>query len=61
MTLRDPTVRALRGKATQLLGLGGISVTQVRDDGAGGSVVYVVTAEDGAPGPVPPVGCSPPG
>jgi transposase len=23
-------------------------VTQVRDDGAGGSVVYVVTAEDGA-------------
>ncbi|MFF7646221.1 hypothetical protein [Streptomyces canus] len=34
--------------ATQLLGLEGVSVTQVRDDGAGGSVVYVVTAEDGA-------------
>jgi transposase len=34
--------------ATQLLGLEGVSVTQVKDDGAGGSTVYVVTNEDSA-------------
>lgn len=32
--------------ATQLLGLERVSVTQVKDDGTGGSVGYVVTAED---------------
>lgn len=34
--------------ATRLLGLEGVSVTQVKDDGAGGSTVYVVTSEDSA-------------
>jgi transposase len=34
--------------ATRLLGLEGVSVMQVKDDGAGGSMVYVVTAEDSA-------------
>ncbi|MFF2507724.1 transposase family protein [Streptomyces sp. NPDC058067] len=35
-------------EAARLLGLEGVSVTQVKDDGAGGSTVYVVTAEDSA-------------
>jgi len=34
--------------ATRLLGLEGVSVIKVRDDGVGGSVAYVVTAEEGA-------------
>ncbi|WP_328467337.1 ISL3 family transposase [Streptomyces sp. NBC_00448] len=34
--------------ATRLLGLEGVSVTKVKDDGAGGSTVYVVTGEDSA-------------
>ncbi|MET7728520.1 ISL3 family transposase [Streptomyces mirabilis] len=34
--------------ATRLLGLEGVSVTQVKDNGAGGAVAYVVTAEDSA-------------
>ena len=34
--------------ATRLLGLEGVSVTQVKDDGSGGSAVYVVTSEDSA-------------
>jgi len=34
--------------ATRLLGLEGVSVTQVKDDGAGGSTVYVVTNEAAA-------------
>lgn len=34
--------------ATRLLGLEGVSVKQVKDDGAGGSTVYVVTNEESA-------------
>ncbi|MEV0924587.1 transposase family protein [Streptomyces spongiicola] len=34
--------------ATRLLGLEGVSVIKVKDDGAGGSTVYVVTNEDSA-------------
>ncbi|WP_434595814.1 ISL3 family transposase [Streptomyces sp. A5-4] len=34
--------------ATRLLRLEGVSVTKVKDDGAGGSTVYVVTSEDSA-------------
>lgn len=34
--------------ATRLLGLEGVSVTQVKDDKAGGSTVYVVTNEESA-------------
>jgi transposase len=34
--------------ATRLLGLEGVSVIKVKDDGTGGSTVYVVTAEDSA-------------
>ncbi|WP_200309702.1 transposase family protein, partial [Streptomyces adelaidensis] len=34
--------------ATRLLGLEGVSVIKVKDDEAGGSTVYVVTAEDSA-------------
>jgi transposase len=34
--------------ATRLLGLEGVSVIKVKDDGSGGSTVYVVTAEDSA-------------
>jgi transposase len=34
--------------ATRLLGLEGVSVTQVKDNGAGGSTVYVVTDEEAA-------------
>ncbi|MGW3635127.1 ISL3 family transposase [Streptomyces sp. NPDC005122] len=34
--------------ATRLLGLEGVSVTQVKDDGPAGSTVYVVTNEDSA-------------
>jgi transposase len=34
--------------ATRLLGLEGVSVTKVKDDGAGGSTVYVVTNEESA-------------
>jgi transposase len=34
--------------ATRLLGLEGVSVTQVKDDGAGGSTVYVITSEESA-------------
>lgn len=34
--------------ATRLLGLEGVSVTQVRDDGSAGSTVYVVTNEEAA-------------
>ncbi|MFD0501782.1 transposase family protein [Streptomyces chiangmaiensis] len=34
--------------ATRLLGLEGVSVTQVKDDGSGGSTVYVVTSDDSA-------------
>ncbi|MER6011893.1 hypothetical protein [Streptomyces bluensis] len=37
--------------ATRLLVLKAVSVTQVKDDGSGGSTVYVVTAEDLAPRP----------
>ena len=34
--------------ATRLLGLEGVSVIKVKDDGSGGSTVYVVAAEDSA-------------
>jgi hypothetical protein len=34
--------------ATRLLGLEGVSVIKVKDDGSGGSTVYVVTDEDPA-------------
>jgi transposase len=34
--------------ATRLVGLEGVSVTQVKDDGTGGPSVYVVTSEDSA-------------
>ncbi|MFE4958789.1 hypothetical protein ACFRCW_33375 [Streptomyces sp. NPDC056653] len=37
--------------ATRLLGLEGVNVIKVGDDGAGGSVAYVVTAEEGARAP----------
>nr|WTB35281.1 hypothetical protein OG781_42660 [Streptomyces sp. NBC_00830] len=44
---------------TRLLGLEGVSVVRVKDDGAGGSVVCVVTAEDSARA-CPSCGSSPP-